>query len=72
MRSKSPGFSRGRAAAAAMSPEAKQSLVLALCLVAALSFSSFAQLAPFYPLKARSLDISVIFVGQVMSTMAVS
>lgn len=55
-----------------MSPESKKSLVLALCLVASLSFSSFAQLAPFYPLKARSLDISVIFVGQVMSTMAVS
>jgi hypothetical protein len=29
-------------------------------------------MAPFYPLKARSLDISVIFVGQVMATMAVS
>lgn len=41
MRPKST-ISRGRAAAAAMSPESKQSLVLALCLVASLSFSSFA------------------------------
>lgn len=72
MRSKSAGKSRGRAAAAAMSPESKKSLVVALCIIASLAFSSFAQMAPFYPLKARSLDISVIYVGQVMATMAIS
>mmetsp|Transcript_16613 Transcript_16613/g.28301 ORF Transcript_16613/g.28301 Transcript_16613/m.28301 type:complete len:299 (-) Transcript_16613:695-1591(-) len=48
----------------------KTSLVAVLCLIQFLSNSSFSQMAPFYPLKAREKGVSVIWIGMVIGLMA--
>jgi hypothetical protein len=50
----------------------KRNLVVVICLLQFLSSSSFSQLAPFYPLKAKEKGVSTFAIGVVLGVMAIT
>ena len=52
-----------------MNPEGKN-LVLSLCFIGFMTMSSFSIMAPFFPIKAKEVGLSIMLTGEIMSAMA--